>query len=138
LSTGHTVHCSTYYKLGLYLDPAAYQTAVYQAQTTPASRSLRRLHTYVSRHGVSAAVVHVAVGAPRRVRRRHIGRRLRAGPGHRLPGRQVAGVRQLAGKEGQAERGRRHRNDRQEEGGGPRRRQVQATAAQQQAARAKG
>jgi len=59
---------------------------------------------------------------------------LRAGPGHRLPGRQAAGVRQLAGKARQAERGRRHRDDRQEEGGGPGRGPIQAAAAQQQAA----
>lgn len=48
------------------------------------------------------------------VRRGHVVRRLRARPGHRVPGRQAAGVRQLAGETGQAERGRRHRDHRQE------------------------
>lgn len=48
------------------------------------------------------------------VGRGHVVGRLRARPGHRVPGRQAAGVRQLAGETGQAERGRRHRDHREE------------------------
>lgn len=58
--------------------------------------------------------------------------RLRHRPGHRVPGRQSAGVHQLAGETGQAERGRRYRDHREKalgRGCGARRRPDQVAAA---------
>lgn len=57
--------------------------------------------------------------------------RLRVRLGHRVSGRQAAGVRQLAGETGQAERGRRHRDHREEASGWSRRRPVKVNAAEQ-------
>lgn len=123
-------------------DPRAALGTVFAAARTRDPSAARR-HGDRDRGSAAAADARVVVGVGHvrrhRVRGQVVGRRrLRAGPGHRVPGRQAAGVRQLAGETGQAERGRQHRDHRQEEAGGPRGGPVQAAAAEQAAPAAAG